>query len=71
MGSQIKHPRLKKISSRMCRHYWRIEAPNGIKSMGVCKYCGEEKEFTNYFEDILEERKSNKASDSSEIESNN
>ena len=64
MGSKINHPPPEKISNQMCRHYWRIEAPDERKSMGVCKYCGEEKEFTNYFEDVLEEKKSNKASDS-------
>ena len=37
--------------------------------MGVCKYCGEEKELTNYYEDILEEKGSNNTSDSLDIKS--
>ncbi len=30
-----------------CRHYWHIEAASGPKSRGVCKICGEEREFLN------------------------
>ena len=70
MGSKISHPPPKEISNQMCIHYWRIEVPDGRKSMGVCKYCGEEKEFTNSLEDMLEERKAKRASDKIEIESN-
>ena len=31
-----------------CVHYWIIESPVGPTSNGVCKYCGEEREFQNY-----------------------
>lgn len=31
----------------MCKHYWKIEDPNGPTSKGVCKYCGEIREFHN------------------------
>ncbi|MFC2002679.1 hypothetical protein ACFLV4_01850 [Chloroflexota bacterium] len=30
-----------------CRHYWRIDSPNGPTSRGACKFCGEEREFSN------------------------
>jgi len=32
-----------------CVHYWVIEPPEGPVSKGVCKRCGAEREFTNYF----------------------
>jgi hypothetical protein len=31
-----------------CIHWWVIESPEGSKSKGVCKLCGEEREFSNY-----------------------
>lgn len=31
-----------------CRHFWVIETPNGPVSRGVCRLCGEKKEFSNY-----------------------
>lgn len=30
-----------------CAHFWRIESPRGPLSRGVCKLCGEEREFRN------------------------
>jgi len=30
-----------------CRHYWTIESADGPTSRGICKVCGEEKEFLN------------------------
>jgi|GEM_PF-1319432 len=30
-----------------CRHHWLIETPQGATSKGVCKVCGEEREFRN------------------------
>ncbi|MFH1639108.1 MAG: hypothetical protein ABIB93_02175 [Chloroflexota bacterium] len=30
-----------------CCHHWLIEKPNGPISKGVCKYCREEREFSN------------------------
>jgi len=29
-------------------HWWVIETPNGKVSVGVCKYCGEERGFYNW-----------------------
>lgn len=31
-----------------CCHHWIIESPQEVTSKGVCKFCGEEKEFINY-----------------------
>lgn len=36
-----------------CSHYWIIETAHGPTSKGVCKYCGEEKEFLNAWQDSL------------------
>ena len=30
-----------------CRHYWVIESASGPTSKGVCKFCGEIREFQN------------------------
>ena len=32
---------------KTCQHYWVIEAASGPISRGVCKVCGEEREFQN------------------------
>lgn len=70
MASIINHPPPEKIGNQTCCHYWRIEAIDGRRSKGVCKYCGEEMEFINPFEDRWDENKYNKASDSLDVESN-
>jgi hypothetical protein len=33
-----------------CTHYWVIDTPSGPVSNGVCKACGEVREFRNYLE---------------------
>ena len=33
-----------------CQHQWIIDSPNGPSSNGVCRLCGEEKQFLNYIE---------------------
>ncbi|GEM_PF-3008923 len=33
-----------------CAHHWILETPKGPVSAGVCKKCGEQKEFRNYLE---------------------
>lgn len=30
-----------------CQHHWKIGSPMGALSAGVCKRCGEEREFRN------------------------
>jgi len=32
-------------------HHWKIEEPNGLVSIGVCKHCGLTKEFRNWLSD--------------------
>ena len=38
------------LEAPTCRHQWIIDSPNGPSSNGVCRLCGEEKEFQNYIE---------------------
>ena len=33
-----------------CRHYWLIQAAMGPESPGVCRTCGETRDFKNYVE---------------------
>lgn len=30
-----------------CIHYWIVETPQGIMSKGMCRKCGEERDFYN------------------------
>ena len=32
-----------------CSHHWMIGDPDGPMSAGICKHCGAQKEFMNYF----------------------
>ena len=41
-------------ASSKCRHYWRIESPKGPTSRGVCKLCGEEKDFYNSWRNVVD-----------------
>lgn len=36
--------------SLVCRHHWLIQAADGPTSGGVCRICGETREFKNYVE---------------------
>ena len=40
------------IASEQCHHYWIIEVANGPKSRGVCRYCGESRDFLNSMPDF-------------------
>lgn len=44
-------------SEEQCNHYWDIEAADGPVSRGVCKRCGETREFFNSFPDFNSLRK--------------
>ena len=37
----------KSAEIKSCRHYWNIEAASGPISRGICKICGEKREFLN------------------------
>lgn len=41
-----------------CRHHWIIEPPQGSTSKGICKVCGENREFRNSSDDIVWESES-------------
>src|ERR1700730_11351252 len=41
------------LETPACRHPWKIAPPNGATSMGVCKVCGEEREFRNSSADSI------------------
>ncbi len=43
-------------SRKNCVHHWRIEAPNGRESQGVCKRCGLAKNFSNSNESVMWEQ---------------
>ena len=36
-----------KYQETECKHFWVIESPSGPTSDGVCKNCGEAREFRN------------------------
>jgi len=38
-------------------HLWAIESPSGKTSIGMCKYCGERKEFANTLEAAFKVRR--------------
>ncbi len=42
---------VKDITLDECKHYWKIESSNNPTNMGVCKYCGAEKEFLSSLPD--------------------
>ncbi|KPK22303.1 MAG: hypothetical protein AMJ76_00105 [Dehalococcoidia bacterium SM23_28_1] len=45
--------REKATKQEHCRHHWLIESPQGRTSMGMCKLCGAQKEFSNSAADLL------------------
>jgi hypothetical protein len=38
-----------------CRHHWLIGEPAGATSAAHCKLCGERRDFSNVFEDVIRE----------------
>ena len=36
--------------SLVCRHHWLIQAADGPTSPGICRICGEARDFKNYVE---------------------
>jgi len=38
------------IEESLCRHHWVIDTPDGPVSTGVCRLCGEQREFKNFLE---------------------
>ena len=53
MGTtNIRSPK-KLINGELCRHHWLIETPNGNICKGICRFCGEEKEFVTSWESLV------------------
>ena len=46
-----------------CRHHWIIETPSGPVSKGVCKLCGEERDFVNLYYGYEQANEPSKVSD--------
>ena len=54
----------KPVAKQTCRHHWLIEPVSGLSSKGVCKYCGEKKQFLNIIQEELPQLKhKNKSSE--------
>ena len=49
MESSLNAVAEKPVTTATCRHHWIIETPTGPVSKGVCKLCGEERDFENIF----------------------
>jgi hypothetical protein len=49
MNKKVKEKVLAQPRKEACHHFWVIEVANGPASGGVCKFCGEKKEFFNAF----------------------
>jgi hypothetical protein len=53
MGKATVTRRKQATKGARCRHHWLIESPQGRTSMGMCKLCGAQKEFSNSTGDFL------------------
>ena len=53
MGTTTISSPKKRINGERCRHYWLIETPNGAICKGICRFCGEEKEFASSWESLI------------------
>ena len=40
------------VEREQCNHYWIIEMAKGPKSRGICRYCGESRDFLNSIPDF-------------------
>ena len=47
MRQRVKEKKQDYANKDQCNHYWVIEIANGPKSRGVCKFCGETRDFLN------------------------
>ncbi|MFC1934805.1 hypothetical protein ACFLXZ_00615 [Chloroflexota bacterium] len=45
----VKDGKVKHGRQRECQHYWLIETADGPTSKGVCRFCGADREFYNWF----------------------
>jgi len=51
---------MRKMPPKTCTHYWVIEEAKGATSKGICKICGEAKEFSNSIPFVSDEWLANK-----------
>ena len=59
MRQKVKEEKRENVANNQCRHYWIIEVANGPKSRGVCRYCGETKDFLNSMPDFTVPKRKN------------
>ena len=52
MRHKIKEITENVVDKNQCHHYWEIEVANGPKSRGVCRICGESRDFFNSVPDF-------------------
>jgi len=52
MRHKIKERTQDYVAENQCHHYWVIEVANGPKSRGVCRFCGETRDFFNSVPDF-------------------
>ena len=52
MGNEIGIVAERLVAGSICCHHWIIENAAGLVSRGVCKFCGEEREFDNFLPDL-------------------
>ncbi len=45
------------VAPNACPHYWVIESANGPTSHGICKICGEKREFRNSWYEFVAAKK--------------
>ena len=52
MVQQVEAISVQEVSegSLVCRHHWLIQAADGPTSSGMCRICGEARDFNNYIE---------------------
>jgi hypothetical protein len=52
MVQQAEHTAVQEVPevAVICQHHWLINAADGPTSAGVCRVCGEIKDFKNYVE---------------------
>ncbi len=55
--TRVKEENRESVPQDGCHHYWIIEVANGPTSRGICKYCGEEKEFLNTMPDFSDSKR--------------
>ena len=52
MSRKVQEKIREPVAKDQCSHYWIIGVANGPKSKGVCKYCGEARDFLNSMPDF-------------------